>query len=346
MTDTSWFAHRSPAVLENTPDNVSATRSDRSSYVMLVTMSADRLARFEANRRRLFGLAYRLLGEATEAEDVVQDAYLRWAASGDVADPEAWLAKVVTNLCLNRLTSARIRRESYVGPWLPEPVFTKDGELGPLETVEQRDSVSFGVLVLLERLTPPERAVFVLREAFDYSHAEIAEALDVTEEHSRQIYRRARRHVGDERKRFDADSGQRARMLERFLAATVHGDLAGLERLLSEDVVTWADGGGIAAARRPILGRDKVARYLTGLSRRPELDDIELAFEEINGEPAAAFRFHGNLLGLVTIECVGGQVAAVRILLNPSKLAYAAAQSARAEGPVPSARPLRSMRSV
>ena len=313
---------------------------------MLVTMSADRLGRFEANRRRLFGLAYRLLGEAAEAEDVVQDAYLRWAASAEVAAPEAWLTKVVTNLCLNRLTSARVRRASYVGPWLPEPVFTGGGELGPLETVEQRDSVALGMLVLLERLTPPERAVFVLREAFDYSHAEIAEVLDLTEEHSRQLYRRARRHVGEERRRFEVDAAQRARMVQRFLAAAVRGDLEGLERLLSEDVEAWADGGGVGAARRPILGRDRVARYFAGLGRRPELDDIEVAFEEINGEPAATFRVHGQLLALVSIECEGGQVTAVRILVNPGKLAFAASQAARTEGRVPSARSLRSMLSV
>jgi RNA polymerase sigma-70 factor (ECF subfamily) len=135
-------------------------------------------------------------------------------------------------------------------------------------------------------------------------------------------------------------------MLQRFLAAAVRGDMEGLERLLSEDVEAWADGGGVGAARRPILGRDRVARYFAGMSRRPELDDIEVAFEEINGEPAATFRVHGQLLALVSIECVGGQVTAVRILVNPGKLAFAASQSVRSEGPVPSARSLRSMPSV
>jgi RNA polymerase sigma factor (sigma-70 family) len=183
---------------------------------------------FEASRQRLFGLAYRLLGEATEAEDVVQDAYLRWMNSHDVAVPEAWLTTVVTNLCLNRLTSARARRESYVGPWLPQPVVTADGALGPLETVELRDSVSLGVLVLLERLTPAERAVFVLREAFGHSHREIAAILAMEEAHSRQLYRRARDHVGNPRKRFDADQRDRDRILQSLLAASADGDVARL----------------------------------------------------------------------------------------------------------------------
>ena len=152
----------------------------------MADVDTDRLALFEASRPRLFGLAYRMLGEAAEAEDVVQDACLRWAKSDDVAVPEAWLTKVVTNLCLNRLTTARARRETYIGPWLPEPVGTANGELGPLDTVERKDSVSFGVLVMLERLTPPERAVFILREAFGYTHREIAELLSIDERQLRE----------------------------------------------------------------------------------------------------------------------------------------------------------------
>ncbi|MGQ0772958.1 MAG: RNA polymerase sigma factor SigJ [Pseudonocardiales bacterium] len=289
-------------------------------------METDRLAQFEASRRRLFGLAYRLLGEAAEAEDVVQDAYLRWAQSHEVAVAEAWLIKVVTNLCLNRLTSARVRRERYVGPWLPEPVLTTNGSLGPLETVEQRDSVSIGMLVLLERLTPPERAVFVLREAFGYRHAEIAGILDVSEEHSRQLHRRARLHVGEQRKRFDTDGAQRTRILERFLAATMHGDLAGLEQLLAEDVVAWADGGGTTAARRPISGRNKVLRYLLGLATRSEAARLAAAVVEINGGPAIAYRVQGTLRAVTGLDSIGGRIVAVRTIINPDKLAFAAAQ--------------------
>lgn len=289
-------------------------------------MDTDRLERFEANRRRLFGLAYRLLGEATEAEDVVQDAFLRWMNSHQVVVAEAWLTTVVTNLCLNRLTSARVRRESYLGPWLPEPVVTKDGALGPLETVEQRESVSFGMLVLLERLTPPERAVFVLREAFDHSHREIAEILGISEAHSRQLHRRARERVGDTRKRFAADRRKRDRLVGELLAAAGNGDLAGLERMLAEDVVAWTDGGGVGAARRPVIGRDKVGRYLLGLNKRPEVARTRVTVTEINGEVAMAFHDGDDLIAISVPEFADGTISAVRLIVNPDKLAFAARQ--------------------
>src|SRR5262245_7316661 len=199
------------------------------------------VAEFETRRGRMFGLAYRLLGSAVEAEDAVQDAYLRWdrADRATIAHPDAWLAKVVTNLCLNRLTAARTTRERYVGPWLPEPVPTD--MLGPLETAEQRDSVSLALLTLLERLTPAERAVFVLRAAFGYSHGEVAQVMELSEANCRQLYRRATQHVADHRTRFQPSREQRERLASRFLAAAQHGDLRGLEELLAEDVTSWAD---------------------------------------------------------------------------------------------------------
>nr|WP_027942090.1 RNA polymerase sigma-70 factor [Amycolatopsis taiwanensis] len=290
-------------------------------------MEADKLTRFQAERGRLFGLAYRMLGEASEAEDVVQDVYLRWARSESVDVPEAWLTKVATNLCLNRLTSARARREQYVGPWLPEPVFTADGDFGPLETVEQRDSLALGVLVLLERLTPPERAAFVLREAFDYSHREIAEILDVEESHARQLYRRAREHVGEPRKRFTASVAQRTKIVERFVAATVEGDVEGLERLLAEDVVSWADGGGKAtAARRPVSGRADVARLFSGLQRHPRAANATLSIELVNGDPAVVVYESEVLTYLFVPEVADDRIVAVRVIANPDKLAFAVRQ--------------------
>jgi RNA polymerase sigma-70 factor (ECF subfamily) len=286
---------------------------------------------FEVNRPRLFGLAYRMLGEAMEAEDVVQDAYLRWASrDAEVRAPEAWLVKVVTNLCLTRLTSARARRERYVGPWLPEPVLTGDGALGPLETVEQRESVSLGLLVLLERLTPPERAVFVLRAAFDYTHAQIADVLDIAEAHSRQLYRRARQHLDEHRARFEVDDGRQRELVLRFLTAALDGDLAGLERLLTEDVVAWADGGGtVSAARRPILGREKVARYLAGLATHPLAAGVEVTVAEANAAPALLIREGGRLLAIIVPRLADGQVAAVHTVANPDKLAFAVTQGTR-----------------
>jgi RNA polymerase sigma factor (sigma-70 family) len=287
----------------------------------------DRLARFESNRPRLLGLAYRLLGEAAGAEDAVQEAYLRWDAATGVEVPEAWLTKVVTNLCLNRLTSARARRETYPGPWLPEPVFTDRGELGPLETIEQRDSLSLGLLILLERLTPPERAVFVLREAFGYSHREIGEVLDLDETHVRQLHRRARQHVGEKRRRFTATAEQRMRIVERFVAAAVEGNVVDLETLLSGDVVAWSDGGGkVTAARRPITGRENVARYFSGLARHPLATDAEFMIRSINGEPGIAVRMAGRLFAVIILGIADDGVVVTRTVVNPDKLAFAAAQ--------------------
>ncbi|MBO0874082.1 MAG: RNA polymerase sigma-70 factor [Pseudonocardia sp.] len=285
---------------------------------------------FEANRPRLFGLAYRMLGEAAEAEDVVQDAYLRWAGrDADVRAPRAWLVKVVTNLCLTRLTSARSRRELYVGPWLPEPVLTADGALGPLETVEQRESVSLGLLVLLERLTPPERAVFVLRAAFEYGHGQIADVLDIEEAHCRQLYRRARQHLDDHRTRFEMDDGRQRELVQRFFTAALDGDLAGLERLLADDVVAWADGGGtVSAARRPILGNHKVARYLVGLASHPLAAGVEVAVAEVNAAPGLTIHDGGRLVAIIVPHTDGVRVSAVRTIANPDKLTFAVAQGA------------------
>jgi len=291
-----------------------------------MSVTQERLERFEANRRRLFGLAYRLLGEASEAEDVVQDVYLRWERSDTAVSPEAWLTKVVTNLCLNRLTSARAQREQYVGPWLPEPVLTRDGALGPLDTVEQRESLSLGMLVLLERLTPPERATFVLREAFGHSHREIAEILELGEPHVRQLYRRARQHVGAERKRFVAAPEQRRKLLERFVAATLDGDVQELERLLAEDVVAWADGGGKArAALLAVTDRESLLRSLVARVRYEQR--LRMTTDEVNGEPALVLHMDGRLLAVFVPEFDGDRIVAIRTIANPDKLAFFAKQT-------------------
>ncbi|MGH3530009.1 MAG: RNA polymerase sigma-70 factor [Pseudonocardiaceae bacterium] len=284
---------------------------------------------FLTQRPRLFGLAYRMLGDAGEAEDVVQDAYLRWAGAdrAEIVYPRGWLMKVVTNLCFNRLTSARARRESYIGPWLPEPVLTADGELGPLETVEQRDSVSLALLSLMERLTPVERAVFVLREAFAYSHRQIAEFLDVSEANSRQLHGRARQHLGAMRPRFEPDRAQWRQFVESFLAAARGGDVAELRELLAADVTATADGGGkVGAARRTVVGRDRVARYLAGALTRFAPTSPALFLAEVNGGPAVLGFADGQLLGVLSLEIVDGQVSAVHIVANPDKLVFVARQ--------------------
>jgi RNA polymerase sigma-70 factor (TIGR02957 family) len=275
------------------------------------------LSEFEAVRPRLFGLAYRLLGSAQDAEDVVQDAFLRWNNAESVDNPPAWLAKVVTNLSLTRLTSARARRETYIGPWLPEPVMTTDD---PADTVAIHDAVSVAMLTLLERLTPTERAVFVLREAFDYSHREIAEILDISEANSRQVHRRAGIRIGSVQARFVADRAEQRELVERFFAAARRGDVAGLEKLLAADVTGTADSGGKApAARRPIVGRDRVARYIAGgISKF----DVHIELIEANGAPAIAGRLNGSLLGILVFEVTDGQISAVRTVANPDKLRF------------------------
>ncbi|GGO03991.1 DNA-directed RNA polymerase sigma-70 factor [Microbispora rosea subsp. aerata] len=292
-------------------------------------MTDDPGEEFGAHRARLFGLAYRLLGSATEAEDAVQDTYLRWNAAdrAAIAAPGAWLAKVLTNICLNRLTSARSLREEYPGPWLPEPVLTDE----PLETAEQRDSISMAFLVLLERLTPAERAVFVLREAFAYGYRDIADVLGLSEANCRQLHRRARLRVG-ERRRFDAPAQARRRIVERFLRAAENGDLAGLESVLAADVVAWSDGGGRASsALRPVMGAAKVSRYLAGLVARAARMGARLGFAEVNGEPAVLAFLGGGLVSVLVVESDGERVHGLRFVVNPDKLAYLAGQLSHRE---------------
>ena len=287
---------------------------------------------FEEQRPRLFAIAYRLLGSASEAEDVVQDTFLRWHAADvqTLRSPAAWLTKVLTNLCLSRLTSARARRESYPGPWLPEPVLTAQSALGPLDRVEQRESVSLAFLLLLERLTPPQRAVFVLREAFDYSHREIAEILDLTEANCQQLYRRARLRVAEHRQRFPQRSRtsqeQGHRIAEEFLAAARSGDLAALESLLAADVVAWADGGGkTAAARRPVHGAPRVARYLAGWMSR-DVPGVRVVVTEVNGQPGVVGIVDRQLLVAVLLDVMGDRIATVHAVANPDKLTFLAGQ--------------------
>lgn len=258
----------------------------------------------------------------------MQDTFLRFDAADREAirTPAAWLTKVLTNVCLNRLSSARARRERYVGPWLPEPVDTTQGVLGPLETVQQRESVSMAFLLLLERLTPPERAVFVLREAFGYSHREIAELLELTEAHCQQLHHRAREHVASGRGRFAASGAQGQRLARRFLTAARSGDLDGLRDMLATDVVVWADGGGrAAAARRPVRGAERVARYLGWMSR--EQPGLRVLVTELNGQPGLVALVGDSVLLAVVLEPEDDRIAGIRIVVNPDKLSFLSAQS-------------------
>ena len=286
--------------------------------------------RFESSRGRLEAIAYRLLGSAGDAEDAVQDAFLRWHAADRerIETPEAWLTKVVTNLCLNQLTSARARRETYVGQWLPEPLLAGDRMLGPADTAEQRESVSMAMLTLMERLSPNERAVYVLREAFDYPHREIAEILDLTESNCQQIYRRAKQHVtAGDRARTEVDAVAAAKIAEGFLAAALSGDTEPLIRLLTEDAVSVADGGGRTLARRtPVIGALNIARYLRGQFRATEGQRARVGGSPalyaavVNGGPAVLVEIGERVYGVICLETTADGIAAIRLQVNPDKL--------------------------
>ena len=282
------------------------------------------MADFEQHRQHLFAVAYRLLGSAAEAEDAVQDTYLRWHAAdqAEIREPAAWLTKVLTNLCLTRLTSARARRESYVGPWLPEPLLTSST---PLDTFELRESVSMAFLLLMERLSPAERAVFVLREAFEYSHREIADVLDLTEANCQQLYHRAKQRVAQDRHRYDADGTEKLRITKNFLVAARSGNMAALEGMLADDVVAWADGGGkTQAARKPIRGRERATVYLKWLAGN--VDGLEIRIDEVNGEPAILAFIDGVLSVVINLQIVDGLITDFRAIVNPDKLAHVTRQ--------------------
>ncbi|MGW8352853.1 RNA polymerase sigma-70 factor [Streptomyces wedmorensis] len=285
--------------------------------------------RFEAARPRLEAIAYRLLGSASEAEDAVQDTYLRWqAADVDLIEvPEAWLTKVLTNLCLNQLTSARARRETYVGEWLPEPLLTGDPMLGPADTAEQRESVSYAVLTLMERLSPNERAVYVLREAFGYPHREIAEILDLTESSCQQIFHRAKKHVADGKARTEIDEAAARRIVEEFLAAATTGRTEPLVRLLTADAVAIGDGGGKVPARaKAFEGALAVATFMRGLfkpstAKRTIIGGSpDVYATTANGAPAVVAVLDGRVVGIMCLEVTPDGITAFRNQVNPDKL--------------------------
>jgi RNA polymerase sigma-70 factor (ECF subfamily) len=294
---------------------------------------------FESSRGRLEAIAYRLLGSAGDAEDAVQDTYLRWHAADRerIETPEAWLTKVLTNLCLNQLTSARARRETYVGQWLPEPVLDGDRMLGPADTFEQRESVSMAMLTLMERLSPNERVVYVLREAFGYAHREVAEMLDITESNCQQIYRRARQHLAVERSRTEIDAGAARKIVEEFLAAALSGDTEPLIRLLADDAVSLADGGGKVVARRtPVIGAMGIAKYLRALfeptaAKRALVNGSPSFYAVVvNGGPAVLAEVGGRVIGVFCLDATPEGLASIHIQINPDKLQRLAHQWAAA----------------
>ncbi|MEO3862749.1 RNA polymerase sigma-70 factor [Acrocarpospora sp. B8E8] len=280
---------------------------------------------YDELRPRAFAIAYRMLGSVSEAEDVVQEAFLRMHQTlrrdEQITSPRAYLATLVTRLAIDQLRSARVRRERYVGEWLPEPVVTG---LSPAEHAETADSLSLAFLVLLESLSPRQRAAFLLREVFEYPYAEVAEFIGTDVDSTRHLVARARRHVRERRPRYHSSRRQREELAQRFFAAAGQGDLRALEALLAQDVALHVDGGGkVPAQARPVFGRERVARTLSAgmsaLARR----GVRIQVAEVNGQPGAmAFDAQDRLVGIMGLNIADGQIQTIHSIANPDKLRH------------------------
>jgi RNA polymerase sigma-70 factor (ECF subfamily) len=276
---------------------------------------------FDSLRNRLFGLAYRMLGSRADAEDVVQDAYLRWhqADRSKIDNPEAWLVTTASRLAIDRLRRLKTERESYVGPWLPHPLISSAPP--PDQRLDLADDLSMAFLTLLERLAPEERAAFLMHDVFDVGYAEIASVLDRTESASRQIVHRARERVQGDRKRFDATEEAKVAMLNKFMAALEARDEHALAALFAPDATWTADGGGrTAAAPVPIVGAERIAKVVMGLREKFWAGNRQLVVENINGEPGLAIRDGGLLTATMSIATDGAHILNVFAVVNPDKL--------------------------
>jgi RNA polymerase sigma-70 factor, ECF subfamily len=282
------------------------------------------LATFEKYRGLLFSIAYLMLGSVADAEYIQQETFIRWqrTSSDEIRSPRALLVTIVTRLCINHLESARVRREQYVGGWLPEPLVT-DPKSDPSHVLRVDDHFPWPSLVFLERLTSIERTVFLLREIFEYEYSEIATILGQSEANCRQILRRARQHVSQARPRFRASSEERSRLLERFLRATSQGDMDALVDLLASDVVLHSDGGGKAlAVPNLIYGADKVARGILGSLERLVPRNLLTRTALINGQPGIVSYLNGKPYSVLTLDTREGRIRAIYVLTNPEKLAH------------------------
>ena len=286
---------------------------------------------FEAYRPLLFSIAYRMLGSASDAEDMLQEAYLRYrnAESHGISEVKAYLCTIVTNLCLDYLKSARVQREQYIGPWLPEPVLTGEQYANPFEAAERHESISLAFLVLLESLTPPERAVFLLHEVFDFDYREIGAMIGKSAANCRQLCHRAKAFIAERHHRFDTSRETHLRLITRFLLACQEGDVQGLQKMLAQDVVNWGDGGGKAlSARHPVIGVEAVARLWLGLARKAPAT-LALSIADVNGSPAALLWLADTLYSVLTFDVLDGRIQAIRNVLNPDKLAFIKRQLSR-----------------
>jgi len=282
---------------------------------------------FESYRSYLFAIAYRMLGSAMDAEDMVQETYLRYQrrAPETISSLKAYLTTIITRLCMDQLQLARRKRELYVGPWLPEPVLTAvpAEATDPQERVDMEESISLAFLLLLEQLQPFERAVFLLREVFEYEFAEIASILGKSEVACRRSFSRAKQHLSQHRPRFPSSSQAHRQLLTSYMQAVQTGEMSALEHMLAEDVTLWADAGGKIkqAALRPISGRDAVARFSMG-TRRFLPQDYQVEIAVVNGQPATIFRSGGKAFLVLAIEVEAGRIQTVRLMANPEKLSH------------------------
>lgn len=273
---------------------------------------------FDEQRERLFGLAYRMLGSAADADDIVQETWLRWQRAEGVDQPAAWLTTVATRISIDRLRELKRARETYVGPWLPEPLVSP-----PADRLELAESLSMAFLTLLEKLSPAERAVFLLRQVFGYGYAEIAAIVEVSEANARQLFSRARKHVDEGRPRFDASPNEQRRLLGGFVKALEQGDMDALVGLLKEDIAFWSDGGGkVAAAMRPLLGARSVAAFFMGVTKFSR-SAFRVEFANVNGEVGLLLYENDVLNSVFSVGVLDGRIAELRVVRNPDKLARA-----------------------
>lgn len=278
---------------------------------------------FDGYRPLLFSIAYNMLGSVMDAEDVVQEAFLRWRQvdTDEVQSPKSYLSTTVTRLCIDHLRSARVRRESYVGPWLPEPLLAERAASAP-DTVALADSLSMAFLVLLESLNPVERAVFLLREVFDYDYAEIARIVGKSEVNCRQIASRARRHVKAQRPRFDPSPEEQEELTIQFMETCANGDMSGLVELLADEVTLWTDGGGKAvAALNPIHGAQRVAQFLLGIIRKAPPNLVPRR-AWVNGHPGLVIYVDNQPINVLTLDITEDRIHSIHVVANPDKLKH------------------------
>lgn len=296
---------------------------------MIQDIATDPAAIFESHRAYIFGLAYRMLGSVMEAEDVVQDAYLRYQAAAqkeEIETPKAYLTTITTRLSLDVLKSARVQREEYVGSWLPEPLITTEA---PSDLILKRESLTNAFLTILERLSPLERAVYLLREIFEYGYRDIAEIVEQSEANCRQLFSRSRKYLTNRNLRFEADREKQQQLIGAFLFALEGHDVGALTNLLAEDIRFDSDGGGkVTAAINPILGRDRVIRFLVGIMRqRPK--NMSMAFTETNGHVSVILKIDDALYSVWNFAIQNGLITNVWAVLNPDKLAAVEVEAGR-----------------